>query len=71
MIVAYFDVNAWVRKEGRNGNYAVIVGTRGFAELALTSYGSKANALLHAKQIRNACRNPMGLNRLAGRPRSK
>ena len=64
---SYFDVNAWVRKESRNGNYVVVVGTRGFAELPLTSYGSKTNALHHAKQIREACRSPIGLNALVGR----
>jgi hypothetical protein len=67
--VSYFDVNAWVRKG--NDNYMVIVGTRGFAELPLTSYADKAHALFHAKQIRDACRNPTGLKRLPGRARSK
>jgi hypothetical protein len=69
--MSYFDIDAWVRKGSQNGNYVVFVGTRGFAELPLTSYGSKMNALKHAKQIRSACRNPVGLNRLAGRPKSK
>jgi hypothetical protein len=52
---SYFAVTAWVRKGGPQGNHIVYVGARGFTELPLTSYGSKTNALDHARQIREAC----------------
>jgi hypothetical protein len=60
--MAFYDVTAWVRKGSRNGNWIVWVGTRGFLEAPFTSYGSKTAATEHARQIRSALQQPVGLN---------
>ena len=56
-----YDVTTWVRKGSPHGNWVVWIGTRGFLETPLTTYGSKSAALAHARLIRSAIKRPVGL----------